>query len=103
MTEVYERQTKEELIMRLTKLNQLPTKDELNEEISRLRIALREEKMRQSCITEKNINKLLPNIDQATRGYLYLLEENSQLHKELENCRDLIDEYIKGYPQVLQK
>lgn len=95
----YEQQTKEELIMRLTKLNQLPTKDELNEEISRLRAALREEKLRSSCITEKNIKKLLPTIDQATRGYLFLLEENNQLHKELEVCRDLIEEYIKSYPQ----
>lgn len=103
MTEVYERQTKEELIMRLTKLNQLPTKDELNEEISRLRTALREEKMRSSCITKDGIEKLLPSSNQVMKNYLFLLEENNQLHKELENCRDLIDKYIKSCPQVLQK
>jgi hypothetical protein len=26
---------------------------------------------------------------------MFLLEENMQLHKELEYCRDLIEEYVK--------
>jgi hypothetical protein len=92
---LYEYLTKEELIKKIQHHNQLPTKDELNDEITRLKKLLIEER---NSNLEKLKEDIIPKGKTLLRSYLFTLEENNQLHKELEDCRDLIEKYIKVIP-----
>lgn len=95
---LYEQMTKEELIKKLNKCNirdnTLPTKDELQDEISHLRQMIREMNTKYQKLLLSGIAEYVPSDDKEKNGYVFLLEENNQLHKELENCREIIDEYI---------
>lgn len=89
----YQHYTREQLEARLEYLDRLPSKKELEEEIQLQKRLRAEDRRRMEPIL---LGMATGNTgDTLMNGYMFLLEENKQLHFELERCRDLVEDFKK--------